>query len=248
MSEVHVCVSACILIILLQNFIFRKLRLNNIWFLLKMSLYADSALSQFWIAVLIFSFKINQSISFGLRAQSLIRSRSDHTRRYVNSSILGKDQTTVLTCFWKFLSWIPAHLLITNTSWLSFLCKSFVWTYLACVSQSIFFSLNLFTIWSVFTTCYRWQYIGYIYLLSVHCFYHIYWIKILLGNDANETWCHFIWRAFLFDRWLSRSWHIVLNVFLNLILQLLLLKLIKLLDILNYLFFLIRANSFQTIA
>lgn len=121
LSEVHVFVSASILIIFLQNFIFGKLRLNNVWFLLKLSLNTYSALSLFWITVLIFSIKIDQCISFRLWAHSLIGSRSGHTCSKVNSTVLGKNQTAILAGFWKFLSWVPAHLLIAYTSRLSFL-------------------------------------------------------------------------------------------------------------------------------
>ena len=121
LSEVHVFVSASVLIIFLQNFVFGKLRLNNVWFLLKLSLNTYSALSLFWITVLIFSFKIDQSISFGLWTHSLIWSRSGHTSRKVNGTVLGKNQTAILAGFWKFLSRIPTHLLIAYTSRLSFL-------------------------------------------------------------------------------------------------------------------------------
>ena len=211
-----------------------------------MSINTYSALSLFWITVLIFSFKIDQSISFGLWTHSLIGSRSGHTRCKINSTVLGKNQTAILASFWEFLSWIPTHLLIAYTSRLSFLSKSFVWTYLTRISQ--FSSLNLFTIWSVFSTCNGGKYVWYIYFLSVYCFSHLHWVEVLLRYSTVKSGCHFIWRAFLLYWRLSRSLKIILNVFLDLILKLLLLKLIELLNILNNLLFLVGAHSFQTIA
>jgi len=57
-------------------------------------------------------------------------------------------------------------------------------------------------------------------------------------------WCH----SFLFIHSLNLWLLIILNIFLNLILKLSLMKLIKLLNILNNLGFLIRVHSFQAIA
>jgi len=88
--------------------------------------------------------------------------------------------------------------------------------------------------------------------LSFNSLYHIHRIEVWLcigtliicKTISNLMRCH----SFLFIHSLNLWLLIILNIFLNLILKLSLMKLIKLLNILNNLGFLIRVNCFQAIA